>query len=273
MKPVILFRKDLDSEAELEVAKKYITCVEYRSQVPSDSLVVGRYSVLPYYRELEVDLTNIGSQLINSRREHGWIADFDYYEDLKDFTFPTWHEKDFPYSGYDGPVVIKGRTNSRKHQWSTKMFAEDRAAAIRVASELANDPFIGPQGLIYRKYIPLKTYELEPISNLPITNEWRLFFYKERLITYGYYWSIASDEVLAKVKLSKDGLDFANIVAKEAASHVNFFVLDIAEKEEGGWILVEVNDGQQSGLSMNNPFCLYDTLASFLAQDLKSTHD
>lgn len=266
MNPIILFRKDITTEPELEVAKKYFPCVEYRSQVPTDSLVIARYSALPFYKELEVDLKACGSRLLNSKSEHDWIANFDYYENLKDYTFTSWTEFEYPYSGYDGPVVVKGRTNSRKHQWSTKMFATDKKAAINVASELANDSLIGPQGLIYRQYVPLKTFEVD-FTGLRYTNEFRFFCYKTDILSYGYYWSIAEHPELGT--LDDAAFDLVSKVATIAAQHTNFFVLDIAEKESGGWILVEVNDGQCSGLSLNAPDMLYRNLANRISDDAK----
>lgn len=262
MDSVILFRKDISTEHEFNIAKTYFHCEELRSKVKEHQLVIARYSALPYYRELELDLRTKESLLINSSLQHSWIANFDYYEDLKDYTFESWLEKDYPYSGYRGPVIVKGRTNSRKHQWSKMMYAPTREDALSIASELANDPLIGPQGLVYRKYTPLKTFEVDPISLLPMTNEWRLFFLGEQLLSYGYYWSIASEEIVNTAKLPEEGLSFAKEIAKIAALHCNFFVLDIAEKVEGGWILVEVNDGQQSGLSCNDPDILYKSLST-----------
>jgi len=45
------------------------------------------------------------------------------------------------------------------------------------------------------------------------------------------------------------------------ADYANFFVLDMAETADGRWIVVEVNDGQMSGLSMCNPEELYANMA------------
>lgn len=258
---VILFRKDITTEPELEIAKKYFKCVEYRSEVPKNSFVVARYSALPFYNELEKDLKNNGSILINSHREHKWIADFiDYYEILNEYTFPTWRESEFQYCQDPGPFIVKGLTNSKKHQWSSRIYAKDKRQALDIASELANDPLIGPQGLIYRKYIPLKTLEICPISGLPFSNEWRFFFYKNTLLSYGFYWSIAENP--EKGVMTESGMLFAKEVASKVAEYVNFFVVDIAEKEEkaDSWILVELNDGTMSGLSMNDPDTLYKNL-------------
>lgn len=259
MKPVILFRKDLSSEDEFEIAKQYFTTVEYRTDIPHNSLVICRYSALPYYNELEHDIKNIGSTLINSYSEHNWISDFTYYEDLKEYTPRSWFEWEFPYCNHEGPFVLKGRTNSRKQQWSTHMFAKTKFEAIQVASHLANDPLIGPQGIIYREYVPLKKISESLISGLPFTNEWRFFYYKQNLLAYDYYWS--TSDTREGANMTTQGIDFANKVANIASQHTNFFVLDIAETEKGDWILIEVNDGQMSGLSEIDPKNLYENLA------------
>jgi len=261
MTPIILFRKDFDSEEEFEIAKQYFDVVEYRSEIPKDSLVIPRFSALPYYNELEVDVKNLGSKLINTHRQHLWIANFEYYEHIKEYTPESWFEHEFPYSNDEGPFVLKGLTNSRKFRWNTHMFAPNRHTAIQIGSELMQDPMISQQGIVYRKYVPLKTFEIG-INDLPFTNEFRFFFYKEELLTYGFYWSTMEDPELGK--LDEDGLQLARTVAKIAAEYVDFFVLDIGEKEEGGWIVIEINDGSQSGLSENSPHNLYAALKKVL---------
>lgn len=254
----ILFRKSFDFENELQIAQQYHTVYESRSLCHDDT-VIGRYSVLPYYQELEKDLLYKKAKLINSYTQHRWIANFEYYNVgvLKAFTFPTWTDDDFHTCKEPGPFVVKGRTNSRKHQWNTHMFAADRASAARIGAELCNDPLLGEQGILYRKYIPLETFE-EGINGLPFTNEWRFFFFKQNLLTYGYYWSQA--ENANKQIIPVDGVKFAQFIAKTVKNYVNFFVLDVAKTQTGAWILVEINDGQMSGLGMCDPHELYRNL-------------
>ena len=258
----VLFRRDFDSDNELAIARQYCNVKEYRSEC-SDKLIVGRYSVLPYYRELEKDLASKDSKLVNSYRQHRWIANFDYYDALKQFTFPTWTDDDFYLCKDDGPFVVKGRTNSRKHQWKTHMFAKDKHSASCIGSILSTDALIGEQGILYRKYVPLETFEIG-INDIPFTNEWRLFFFKHNLLTYGYYWSQA--DKADEYRMPDGGLEFAKSIANIAKDYVNFFVLDIAKTQEGNWILIEVNDGQMSGLSMCNPHELYKQLDNRLKE-------
>lgn len=260
-KAVVLFRKDWQSEEEMRTAATFFNVVERRSQVPPTSFVICRYSALPYYAELEADLAASGSVLINSFEEHRWIASFEYYDILKKYTFESWDDRDFYKCQYDGPFVVKGRTNSKKHRWNQSMYAENKAAAVKLASELMNDMLIAEQGVIYRKYVPLKTFEIG-LHGLRFTNEWRFFYLGEELLTYGYYWTNAEDP--SKASMDMEGIAFANEIAAIAAQHVNFFVLDIAEKEEGGWVLVEINDAQMSGLSANEPYNLYSRLKETL---------
>ena len=258
--PTILFRKSWEVKDEYLACQKYFPVSEQRTSC-HDQLVIARYSALPYYRELERDLLNLGCALINTLKEHLWIADFDYYADLAEFTPESWDDQTFQYCKYAGPFVVKGRTNSRKFDWDTHMFAPTKRDAMRIASELAGDGLIGPQGMIYRKYVPLRTFEVG-LNGLPFTNEFRFFFLHEQLLSYGYYWSSADDLSLGQI--SPVAIALARKIAKIAADHVPFFVLDLAETAAGDWILIEVNDGQMSGLSENDPDILYSNLKAAL---------
>lgn len=267
--PVVLFRSQFDSDGESAAAAGHFPVVGLRSRVPAGSLVVGRYACLPYYGEMAADLAENGSRLINSPEQHGYIANFDYYEDIRAHTFPTWFAlQDIPLTLRDQPFVVKGRTNSRKLQWKTHMFAENFRRAVDLASDLANDPFIGPQGVIIRQYVPLETLEIG-INGTPITNEWRLFFYKGNLLAHGYYWAIIDDLALVekgRPDFEARGIPLAKMVAGILKARANFFVIDIARTAEGDWRVVEVNDGQQSGLNyFVSAAELYANLAKALA--------
>ena len=257
----ILFRRDRDNFDEFEAARQHFPVVEHRTDC-QNSVVIGRYSVLPFYKELEYDLKNRDCRLINSYRQHKWIADFEWYDDLKDFTFPTFFDYNFHQAG-ETAYVVKGRTNSRKHEWNRKMYAANKRAALEIAAELSSDDLIGSQGVIYRKYIPLKTYGVG-LNGIRFTNEWRCFYYCDQRIAHGYYWSMAGDEIARQARISNDAFSLLDGVAAIAAKHCEFYVLDVAEKEDGDWILVEVNDGQMSGLSEISPDIFYENLREIL---------
>ncbi len=84
--PIVLFRSEVAFQHELRVAKEHFEVIEQRCACPAGRFVVGRYSVLPFYRELELDLEIMGSRLVNTWGQHRWISEFEYYRDLKDYT-------------------------------------------------------------------------------------------------------------------------------------------------------------------------------------------
>lgn len=263
MSIVILFRKEFDYSNESKIASKYFEVQHYRTLI-KDSLVIGRYACLPYYHELEKDLSFNNSRLINSYLEHKYIANFEYYNDIKEYTFKTWFRlQDVPEEVRNNKFVLKGKTNSKKQQWKTHMFANNFREAVNIYAELMGDPFIGPQDIIIREYEHLETFEVG-INDMPMTNEWRLFYYKGVLLSWGYYWSIIDDLSVvekAKVDFEKTGIEFANKVANIIKNKTNFFVIDVAKNAQCDWRVVEVNDGQQSGLNeFNDANTLYCNL-------------
>lgn len=280
MTPIVLFRKSLADEGEFDVCKKYFKTIEYRTEIskyyspskeysgsgfgpyyiPQKILLIPRYSALPYYQELEKDVNNLGGKLINSYKQHKWIANFEWYEPLKEYTPQSWTDDNFFSAPIDKEYIVKGRTNSKKHQWNKLMYAENKRRALEISGELIQDGLLGEQGIIYREFVPLKTYEYG-MNYLPFTDEYRFFFYKDQLLTYGYYWSIATN---VDRKIDQNGIDFAQDLSVIVKDYVNFFVLDVAQKKDGGWILIEVNDGSMSGLSECKADELYNNLKKVL---------
>lgn len=269
MRPVVLFRKEISIENEFENCEQFLPTFEFRSQIPKDSLVIGRYSALPYYQELESELALNGSKLINTYAQHKWVADLmDWggdYGALKGLTPRTW--VNWARLPDQTSFVLKGRTNSRKQQWKTHMFAETKEDVPVVARRLLDDSLIQDQGVIIREYVPLKSFGLG-LNELPITNEWRTFWLvwedQVHCLGSGFYWEASHSEYSAQAYFADEGKALARKAAELVAPHVGFFVLDVAETQQGDWIVVEVNDGQMSGPCGVNTQELYQTMNSIL---------
>ena len=257
MKPIILFRNDLDSEKEFISCKKYFNVVESRDKIPDNALVIGRYSCVPFYKELETLVETKKSKLLVPYSHHKYIASGEYLSDIVDFTPKTFTEANtLP----EGSFIVKGETNSRKHEWKEKMFAPNKKRALEISKILKEDPLFNNQEIIFREFIPLENLGYQS-SGLPMANEWRIFFYKKEILSYGFYWS-ESNQIPKDI--DKEGLMFANKVASIISKKINFYVMDIAKTQNGEWIVIELNDAQQSGLSLNNPDILYSKLSSIL---------
>lgn len=261
MSNIILYRDDSNWKYESESAKKYFKCIKSRMEIKSGDLVIPRYSALPFYKEQETDINYVGAKMINTYNQHLYVADLqNWVEDLKDITPQTWRSvADIPD---DGPFILKGETNSKKHYWKELMFAPDKRKAIEIDSKLRSDSMLQYQNIYVRKYIKLKTYMIG-LQDLPITKEFRFFFYKDILLSGGYYWSSHSEE-LKDMGIDPDindvPISFLNKIAGKVKDNINFWVVDVAETDDGEWIVVELNCGSCSGISDNNPNILYKNL-------------
>ena len=262
---VVYFRfgANLADDEEVEAAQRYFPIVRLRTEIPyTTRLVIPRYSALPFYEELEADVANRGCRLVNTYAQHRFVADVTAYEPLLFGITPrTWTSwSDLPKGAY----VVKGRTNSRKHEWRDRMFAPTRADVPRVARSLLDDDLIRSQGLVAREYVPLVRLG-DGINGLPISNEWRFFVLDGEIPVSGFYW--ASEPETCPCPETPDG---AVALVQEAIRRVGlrcrFYVVDVAETLSGRWIVIELNDGQQSGPSMADVDLLYGRLAETLAK-------
>lgn len=255
---IIYYRKSLFDKDELSAAKKYFKCVDLLTDIDSKQLVIGRYSLLPFYFDQEREIENLGSKLINNYQQHRYIADLqNYVADLADLTPRTWDNLvDLPANT---SFILKGETNSKKQNWSESMFAPDKKSAIEIYGRLSNDSLIGYQKIYIRKFVPLHTYMLG-VNGMPVTKEFRFFVAYGKVISGGYYWQNYIDELATPPSPNEVPLDFLDKVIKRVGSNSNFFVVDVAQTKSGDWIVIELNDGQQAGLSCNDPEVLYKNL-------------
>jgi len=271
--PIVLFRAEDCYDEELQTCKASIPTVTSRMEIPENSLVIARYSALPFYKELCYDLETIRSRLINSYDQHSYVADIGlWYKDFRGITPETWLHNLGPVpEDYKGSYVVKGMTNSRKHQWNTCMFAENREGVNKVLSNLINDTMIGQQDLYLREFVNLHTYGVA-INELPITEEYRLFFLNGKFLAGGFYWSEHIDYI-QETTAEERWPNIANIpkgfikdIGSRVKDKVPFCVIDVGRVGEksrdkyGDWIVIELNDGQMSGLSLVEPHSLYTNL-------------
>lgn len=267
MKPVIYYRQSLMESGELNAATKNFNCVSLLTNIKESELVISRYSVYPFPLDQEKEILNIGATPLNNYRQHRYIADLgSYVADLGDLTPQTWDNLvDLPE---EGPFILKGETNSRKADWNKDMFAADKKAAGVIYSRLCADTLIGQQKIYIRKYIPLVTY-LTGIGGIPITKEFRFFVCLGEVVSGGYYWQNYLEDLPEVPNPDEVPKEFLQKVIDIIKPHINFFVIDVAQTQDGKWIVVELNDGSQSGLSCNDPEVLYSNLKKVL----KKNHD
>lgn len=272
MRHVILYRKCnsvKEDELEIEALKSAgFELLTSRTQIQSDDLVIARYSALPFYNELEIDLNHIGAKLINTYSQHSYIADLrNWVVDLGDMTPETWDKiEDIPS---EGPFILKGGTNSKKGNWRTHMFAQNKREACEVYSRLSDDSLIGRQPIYIRKFVPLYTYSLDVIG-MPITKEFRFFICDGNIVCGAFYWSSHVEELTTIPSIAEVPESFLKEAMTRVASSPNApraYTLDVGLKEDGQPIVIELNDLQMSGLSENSPFLFYKNLKRILEKN------
>jgi len=257
-----------DAEEKAAIAQRFHQAPrKSRLEVRPGDLVIGRYSVIPLYRELEADVRALGGTLINSATQHEYIADIrNWYGDLQDLTPKTWfrlEDVDAP-----GPFVLKGGINSRKHDWQTHMFAAGWEEAGRVHARLSSDGLIGRQEIVIRRHVPLVTYGTL-IGGLPITQEYRYFVADGCIVTSQFYWADFLED--AGLEVAPDPppavAPFVKQVIARIGAQGRFYTVDVGVQPDGQPILIELNDGQMAGLCGASAHTFYGNLAHVLGVD------
>ncbi len=143
----------------------------------------------------------------------------------------------------DRPVIIKDYVKSRKYEWLEACFIPDASdtkqamQVIRNFLERQGKDLVG--GLVVREFVKLKEAGLHPKSGMPISEEYRAFFLDGKQICIIDYWN-GTSAVSVEIKA------FADHVARKVQS--NFFTVDIARTADDKLIVMEIGDGQVSGL-------------------------
>lgn len=238
---VILAQQELMSKDEIKGMINSNINFSFSRINLGNKIVFPRYGVLPFYQELERDLEYQNSVLINNYDQHKYISNFEYYHDIEKYTPKTYFN--FAEVPENKKLIVRGETNSKKFQWNTQMFADNKKDALKIMFDLQNDYYLQNQRILFREYVDLEVLEYG-INGLPFANEWRFFYYQNQLIDYGYYWSISEK----KPEFDPKALQMANKIAFILSEKINFFAIDVAKTKNGEWIVIEVNDGSMSGL-------------------------
>jgi hypothetical protein len=144
----------------------------------------------------------------------------------------------------DNPVIVKDFVKSEKHDWDTACYVSSATNTEKLNSTIKNlIELRGKQlneGIVIREFVELNDLTIHSKSGMPLTEEYRLFFYNKKLLGIYDYWEEG------EYKLSKPDTSYFETIAKGVQS--NFFSMDIARKKTGELIIIELGDGQVAGL-------------------------
>ena len=209
------------------------------------------------YAALAASLSEIGWPMLTApdqyRRAHNLPL---AYDAIRDATPATVWTTDLPLTRSaiqalvapfgNQPIVIKDFVKSRKHEWNEAFYMPSAADLDHV--EAVTNTFVERQGedlaggIVYREFVPLASVGKHPRSGISLSLEYRAFVFQGEILLSTPYWD---DAVYPEASLPYD--DFLPLV-KDISP---FLSMDIAQTAQGGWIIVEVGDGQVSGLAEN----------------------
>ncbi len=145
------------------------------------------------------------------------------------------------------PIIVKDFVKSEKHNWEDACFIPNASdhdkvkAVVEKFIELRGDSL--NEGLVFREFEELEFLTEHSKSKMPLTKEYRVFFANKKVIATFNYWDEGEyEETILK-------LDSFIEIAQSIQS--NFFTMDIAQKKNGEWIIIELGDGQVAGLPDN----------------------
>lgn len=224
------------------------------------SIIYHGWMMVPsVYETFYQGLKDKGYELINNPKEYlGCHHIANWYPVIQEFTPKTVivHSDnlreilDAARTFGDSSIIIKDFVSSQKHNWKEACFIPSGNDVIGAARVIAT--FVAMQkevdgvqgGIVLREFVPLRSIGVHPKSGMPISQEFRAFILNGKRISVSKYWEYgeyAEDEpsysLISKV---------ADKVSKKLWS--KFFTVDLAQKENGEWICIEVGDGQVSSL-------------------------
>jgi len=228
---------------------------DFKSNIPhmddNSSLVLRSWVLNLYqYEELYKTLDELGYTLINTPEQykncHHFPESYDYTKEhtSKAIFIKEWDAdilQDISNFFGDKDFLMKDFVKSAKgvhglFKMPTGITGEELFKKVEEFVEHRGKLF--SEGLVFKEFVNLKQYG----ENV---NEYRLFFYERRMISS----SQNSNVKESHSKPSIETFDFVKEIAGEIDS--NFFTIDIAEMDNGQWMIIETGDGQVSGLSPN----------------------
>jgi hypothetical protein len=229
---------------------------------PDSLKVIGRFGVTTNYDELFRALKNDGIELIHTPRQYLLASDLTYWYDyISEFTPKSvWFddpppatviEKDFEY-----PVFVKGSRQTSRHK-ATLSIINSREEFENCVAEFKQNPILHWQKFVVREFVKLRKVDGKTTEKIPPSFEFRTFWWHGKLVGAGSYW-----KDFVRYDWTESEKTQALICAKKAVERLKipFIVIDLAQKEDGDWIIIECNDGQESGYASISPIGLWQNI-------------
>lgn len=159
------------------------------------------------------------------------------------------------------PLFVRGMIKSNKDRGPGAVFARNHQELRQIATALLERPARSAGKVALRRFVKFRVVATDP-QGFQLGREYRVFVLREHALAYGFYW----DEYKDSNPLSSQERAEMIGLAEEAARRVGtpYVSVDVGQLEDGSWIVIEVGDGQFSGLSQVSVLELWSHLTESL---------
>lgn len=221
---------------------------------------IARMGAAPNYAARYNELLELNIRLIHSPEQYDRCSYLpNWHPLLSDLSPKSRWFSEFPdtntvESEFTWPIFMKGERQTSKHQAALSIIRSPEQFQ-EVSAIWKKDPILHWQRPVIREFIPLRPASPQSIASagLPKSYEFRCFVWRGQCASIAPYWLaetyLPTPSESPKIKK----------LAEEAAKRLDipFLVVDIAQTINHDWIIIEVNDAQDSGYAQNNPMLLW----------------
>jgi len=245
----------------------------HRRWHPEDLIsVVARVgAILDYPRFYRTEWER-GINMIHTPEEHQRASDFpSWYPLISDLTPKSLWSTTVPSpdqidSEIGWPVFVKGARQTSRHRRDLSCIRN--ADEFRRAMDLyRQDPILHWQDIIVREFVALRPVEDPLPHRIPTSYEFRTFWWKGKLVGCGRYWWQGAQYTATREE-RQTGLALARRAARRI--RVPFLVIDIGQKTDRSWVVIECNDGQECGYTGLSPLGLWRRILDIESNETQS---
>lgn len=240
---------------------------------PENVEAVGRFGAAEDYGLLYGSLKDEGVTLVHTPEQHLLASELTHwYPLLEDITprslwFETPPEAEEVERHFSYPVFIKGSRQTSRHKADLSI-VRSRAEYVSVASEYRSNPILHWQPFVCREFVELRPVEARRRTDkIAPSFEFRTFWWRGEYVAGGAYWA-----EFASYSWTEGEKAAALEVARKAAERLEvvFLVVDVAQGRDGEWVVIECNDGQESGYAAVAPIALWQAVVDIERRRLKA---
>ncbi|MEX2214286.1 MAG: ATP-grasp domain-containing protein [Phycisphaeraceae bacterium] len=203
-------------------------------------------------------MREVGIELIHAPDTYALTSNLpNWYPLLKDVTPRSIWFEDYPTIAQveafaSWPIFVKGERQTNRHR-TDQCVIESPDHFLQLRTAWVNEPVLAWQRVVCREFVPLRRVVKDSSKQLAGSFEFRCFCWRGECVGLGPYWtsecySLTEDE-------REKVINLAQIVAGRIDAI--FLVVDIAQAESGDWIVIEINDAQDSGYAGVAPLPLW----------------